>query len=150
MFGFDDRKKVDLRGVRDMASLQAFVAQTCNSLGVDPATGGLRMQYVDAGGVTRTVSRSTQIEDVCHARELLMVPKSEAAKAGDSAPERREGVVHRVAAAVVREPWSGVEHRRGARRVVLPPVLRHTQPELFAITSQRCAALFQLQFNESW
>ena len=79
--GATRRRKVDLRGVRDMASLQAFVAKTCNSLGVDPATGGLRMQFVDAGGVTRTVSRSTQIEDVCNARELLMVPKSEAAKA---------------------------------------------------------------------
>ena len=46
------------------------------------------MQYVDEKGVTRTVSRSTQVEDVCKARELLMMPKDDPS-GGNSASSAR-------------------------------------------------------------
>ena len=73
--GATKRQKVDLRKVEDMADLQRLVAAVCKRLGTDMSSGGLRMHFTDARGLTLTVSRSTPIESIRTATSLALLPK---------------------------------------------------------------------------
>ena len=72
--GFSRSREVDLRSLRDMASLQQLVAKICKSVGAD-VRGGMRMQFIGSGGQTLTVNKSTSISDIRKATQLTLLPK---------------------------------------------------------------------------
>jgi hypothetical protein len=87
--GTTRKRDVDLRQVEDLAGLQQMVAKICRGVGAD-LQGGLRMLYTDANGEQATVSKSTNIRSIRHAKTLTLVPKhgSLAQRSGD---ESRRG-----------------------------------------------------------